>query len=246
MNTTISNTIQEKLKQIKPHLEEQFGMQITAQAYDIADPAVRRMLLSEMSKNAGRHWREGIEHWREEEEVTASMYPPSIFRGKEYRLLFSSVHLEKAKDVLGSIVCHELLHEIFDERFAHEAIEKLNFVAFPLLSEGFSEYGSLEIFVPLYSSEEEGITLRKKDSMASALEYEAISKEELPLEKESAQTHWERLTSYDAHSLGYVFYREHLGENAGLEKFVDLTTQFSKEERETFNQKIRTFLERYV
>lgn len=32
---TISDVIQERLRQIKPYLEEQFEMELTAQAYDV-------------------------------------------------------------------------------------------------------------------------------------------------------------------------------------------------------------------
>ena len=117
MNTVISNAIQEKLKQIKPHLEEQFEMEISARAYDVADPAMRRMLLSELKKDMEWHWRDRIEHWRKE--VTACMYPPSIFRSREYRFLFNSKsrELNDSRDILGSVVCHELLHEVFDKTF---------------------------------------------------------------------------------------------------------------------------------
>lgn len=199
-----------------------------------------------MSKGAGWRWKRGIENWREE---VASMYPPFLFQSQEYRFLFNSKSrdLNDSKDLLGSIVCHELLHEVFDERFVRGAINKLNFADSLLLSEGFSEYGSLDVFPSLYPDEEECVKKRKEDCFIIASEYQDERENELPpLEEESGQREWEHLTSYDAHPLGYVFFREHLGEHASPERLIDQVTKFSQENEKEFNQRVRAFIERYV
>lgn len=234
------------MRQIKPHLEEQFEMKLTAQAYDVADSAVQKMLLSEMIKDAGWHWKWPIQNWRKE--MVASMYPPSIFKSQEYRFLFNSKSrsLNDSKGLLGSIVCHELLHEVFDERFVRGSINRLDFVVTPLLSEGFSEYGSLDVFTNLYLDEEKGVKQRKEDMFVLASEYQAERKDKLPLEKELEQRKWERFTRYDAHSLGYIYFREHLGEHASTQRLVNHVTAFSQENGKEFDRKVRDFLEIYV
>ena len=245
---TIDRIIQQKLKFLKPHLGEQFEIELTTQAYDVANPRIRQQLLSEMKESARRN-RCGldIEHWREN--VIASMYPSSIFQGpRGDRLLFNSEpkDLIESRNALGSVVCHELLHEVFRGRFVQGMIDELDFVTYPLLSEGFSEYGSLDIFTTLYPLERSGITKRKENIIALASEYQTESEKRIPLEKDSSQRRWERLTDYDAHTLEYIFFRDHLGENANLKTFIDLTVEISREQREEFQQRTGLFLRKYV
>ena len=148
--TTISNVIQEKLRRIKPHLERKFEMEITAQAYDIADPEIRKVLLSEVKKHARNDLEYDVKHWREDG-VMCLYRPDSFSNFSGYKILFNSESkaLNDSRGELGSTVCHELLHEVFQERFIQGVIERLDFVTYPLLSEGFSEYGSLDVFTSL-------------------------------------------------------------------------------------------------